>query len=329
MFLQSSMQRNEQGQIENIKETGSGREKEEYFKLLMDSQRIEKPAITAGVNKNFSFPMHLYKEFEAVDYDGKHQINATENKQNNRAGSQIRKNLINEEVVEKNKCFKLKNRSDGKKENIFENVVFPERSSGISSNNGRDQKKTSLSQFNQFINRKFDFFKNQKVTEKPHFHKQQLKNRNIFNDDFLGKEVCCDIKGDFYDDRTTVMIKNIPNKLTVSQLKAIIDQFVFGQYNFLYLRIDFINQCNVGYAFINFEDPKTVLLFYEHFNEYEWDKKLFKSNKIVKLAYATIQGFEALKNKFKESMVMKTDPDYRPKLFYTSGPFKGLEKKFT
>lgn len=53
------------------------------------------------------------------------------------------------------------------------------------------------------------------------------------------------------DRRTTLMIKNIPNKYTQKMLLATIDEFFHGTYDFFYLPIDFKNKCNVGYAFIN------------------------------------------------------------------------------
>ncbi|KAL0311453.1 UNVERIFIED_CONTAM: protein MEI2-like 2, partial [Sesamum angustifolium] len=53
------------------------------------------------------------------------------------------------------------------------------------------------------------------------------------------------------DSRTTLMIKNIPNKYTSKMLLAAIDETHKGTYDFLYLPIDFKNKCNVGYAFIN------------------------------------------------------------------------------
>lgn len=54
------------------------------------------------------------------------------------------------------------------------------------------------------------------------------------------------------DSRTTLMIRNIPNKYTQKILMQTIDaQGFYGKYDFFYLPIDFKNRCNVGYAFIN------------------------------------------------------------------------------
>ncbi|KAF1733430.1 Meiosis protein mei2 [Beauveria bassiana] len=56
------------------------------------------------------------------------------------------------------------------------------------------------------------------------------------------------------DVRTTIMLRNIPNKVDQAMLKRIVDESSWGKYDFMYLRIDFANDCNVGYAFINFVD---------------------------------------------------------------------------
>ncbi len=53
------------------------------------------------------------------------------------------------------------------------------------------------------------------------------------------------------DKRTTLMIKNIPNKYTQKMLLSTVDEHFRGTYDFFYLPIDFKNKCNVGYAFIN------------------------------------------------------------------------------
>ena len=70
------------------------------------------------------------------------------------------------------------------------------------------------------------------------------------------------------------MLRNIPNKVTQAELKHYVDQSSFGKYDFMYLRIDFSNDCkyvdlpsvcfvaadhsSVGYAFINFVDVSTL-----------------------------------------------------------------------
>lgn len=59
-----------------------------------------------------------------------------------------------------------------------------------------------------------------------------------------------------FDARTTCMIKNIPNKYSQALLISFINETHAGLYDFIYLRMDFKNRCNVGYAFINFINPK-------------------------------------------------------------------------
>ncbi|KAI7730339.1 hypothetical protein M8C21_025096, partial [Ambrosia artemisiifolia] len=68
------------------------------------------------------------------------------------------------------------------------------------------------------------------------------------------------------DTRTTLMIKNIPNKYTSKMLLAAIDENHSGTYDFLYLPIDFKNKCNVGYAFINMLSPTHIVPFYQVFS---------------------------------------------------------------
>jgi hypothetical protein len=76
------------------------------------------------------------------------------------------------------------------------------------------------------------------------------------------------------DHRTTVMIKNIPNKYTEEMLiERIVQGLGKGQghdYDFFYLPIDAKNHCNVGYAFINFVDARSILTLHSDMNGKSW-----------------------------------------------------------
>ncbi len=104
------------------------------------------------------------------------------------------------------------------------------------------------------------------------------------------------------DTRTTVMIKNIPNKYSQKLLLETIDKCHRGNYDFLYLPIDFRNRCNVGYAFVNFKRHDLIIPFYKEFNGKKWNK--FNSEKICSIAYGRVQGLHALVDHFKTSSVM-------------------------
>ncbi|RLN13331.1 protein MEI2-like 2 isoform X1 [Panicum miliaceum] len=131
-------------------------------------------------------------------------------------------------------------------------------------------------------------------------------------------------KGD--DTRTTLMIKNIPNKYTSKMLLAAIDELHKGTYDFFYLPIDFKNKCNVGYAFINMISPTHIVSFYQAFNGKNWEK--FNSEKVASLAYARIQGRTALMSHFQNSSLMNEDKRCRPILFHPNGLESGNQEAF-
>ncbi|KAL4782741.1 RNA recognition motif 2-domain-containing protein [Aspergillus varians] len=143
------------------------------------------------------------------------------------------------------------------------------------------------------------------------------------------------------DVRTTIMLRNIPNKIDQTMLKAIVDETSHGKYDFMYLRIDFANNCNVGYAFINFEDPIDIIDREQDAPGmvYDYDcyvtafdmlhRNCFNSDKVAEVSYATIQGKDCLVQKFRNSSVMLEHPSFRPKIFHTgTGPLAGREDRF-
>lgn len=119
------------------------------------------------------------------------------------------------------------------------------------------------------------------------------------------------------DKRTTLMIKNIPNKYTQKMLLATIDEHFHGTYDFFYLPIDFKNKCNVGYAFINMTQPLHIIPLVERFNHKKWER--FNSEKVCNISYARIQGRAALISHFQNSSLMHEDKRCRPILFVLEG----------
>jgi RNA recognition motif 2 len=107
----------------------------------------------------------------------------------------------------------------------------------------------------------------------------------------------------FKENKTTLMVRNIPNKYTKELMLETIDAYFKDTYDFFYLPIDFKNNCNVGYAFINFKDLKHIEPFVKKFNQKKW--AIFNSEKICSIKYARIQGKEECEKHFKDSSLMK------------------------
>ncbi|KAG6849832.1 hypothetical protein H0H93_004641 [Arthromyces matolae] len=129
------------------------------------------------------------------------------------------------------------------------------------------------------------------------------------------------------DTRTTVMIKNIPNKMSDKDLVNFIGKVCQRKIDFLYLRMDFKNGCNVGYAFVNFITVQDLLTFAKKKLGVKWN--MFSSEKVLQMSYANYQGKEALVEKFKNSAIMDEQEAWRPKIFYSdAGPEQGLPEPF-
>ncbi|KAJ3516432.1 hypothetical protein NLJ89_g1135 [Agrocybe chaxingu] len=128
------------------------------------------------------------------------------------------------------------------------------------------------------------------------------------------------------DTRTTVMIKNIPNKMSDIDLLEYIGKVCPRCIDFFYLRMDFQNGCNVGYAFVNFIHVQDLLRFATAKLGEKWN--MFSSEKVLQMSYANYQGKEALVEKFKNSAIMDEREAWRPRIFHSSGPSQGLLEPF-
>eukprot|EP00931_Biecheleriopsis_adriatica_P018711 TRINITY_DN13003_c0_g1_i1.p1 TRINITY_DN13003_c0_g1~~TRINITY_DN13003_c0_g1_i1.p1 ORF type:complete len:383 (+),score=56.99 TRINITY_DN13003_c0_g1_i1:121-1269(+) len=114
-----------------------------------------------------------------------------------------------------------------------------------------------------------------------------------------------------WEDVTTVMVRNIPNRynqqLLLEELKT---RGFLGCYDFLYVPIDPETQANRGYAFINFIDAQFAWMFRL---AYEGRKMgSYNSEKLVSVSPAKLQGFEANYLHYSSARVNRGDPALRP-----------------
>jgi len=125
------------------------------------------------------------------------------------------------------------------------------------------------------------------------------------------------------DKRTTLMIKNIPNKYTLKSLKEELDGIFGSYYDFLYLPLDPMNKCNKGYAFINIINHLQIPMLFWLFQGKKWTK--FQSFKKCEFSYAKIQGLNDLRTHFVRSLSIEDNKleDNMP-LFITNSQAKAF-----
>lgn len=143
-------------------------------------------------------------------------------------------------------------------------------------------------------------------------------------DDYSQKIVEYPIPKGNPDNYTTVMLRNIPNKYTREMLIDQLNQDYCGQYDFMYLPIDFKNKCNVGYGFINFRTTEACENFVHQFHGVDVRRCLpgLNSRKVVEVTPARVQGCSENVRRLRNSPVMNQladHPDWMPLLFNDFG----------
>jgi len=205
----------------------------------------------------------------------------------------ISENSVN--IINKNKESNIKQNNCNLNNNINENKT---------NNNSSSEEKNKL---NNSINNSFrsnnnnNNYKNNNSNTNNNINNAQCNKgeKNLLNlDDIVSGK----------DNRTTVMIRNIPIKYTEDILLDALKEFK-GKFNCLYMPFDYEKKGNKGYAFINFVNPLHILYFHEKFNGKKW--QLFESSKICELNSANFQGINEIQ---KHS---KNYKGYKKPLFYS------------
>jgi len=106
-----------------------------------------------------------------------------------------------------------------------------------------------------------------------------------------------------------------------------------GEFDFVYLPIDFKNKCNVGYGFINFRLVESCERFIQMFDGVDVYKCLpgLNSKKVAEVTQARVHGLEENVRRLRNSPVMNElleHPEWMPLLFDEEGsevPFPAPE----
>lgn len=92
---------------------------------------------------------------------------------------------------------------------------------------------------------------------------------------------------------TTIMIRNVPNRYDRVMLMMEIDELGFrGTYDFLYLPIDSSTMWNVGYAFVNFDDPQYAQLCMHTMQGYVFAGACGGRPRVAHVSVAHVQGLK-------------------------------------
>eukprot|EP00929_Paragymnodinium_shiwhaense_P006772 TRINITY_DN110730_c0_g1_i1.p1 TRINITY_DN110730_c0_g1~~TRINITY_DN110730_c0_g1_i1.p1 ORF type:complete len:487 (-),score=73.86 TRINITY_DN110730_c0_g1_i1:563-1963(-) len=125
---------------------------------------------------------------------------------------------------------------------------------------------------------------------------------------------------------TTVMLRNIPNKVAPSDVVDELNKGYHAEFDFLYVPLDLQSKHNPGYCFINFRTSSACARFVTDFHGVPSQERFpgNNSNKVLEVASARLQGADenivSLLGKAQLlGEISKCNPDYRPLVFNPVG----------
>ena len=190
---------------------------------------------------------------------------------------------------------------DDNQEDLNSNI-YDHISSNPSENNSRDSKGS------RELNNDWNFNFNSKEDNFPIFENSQnneKKEEAEKEDEEMNLDLNINDIISMKDKRSTLMIKNIPNKFNQEYILNIINQNFKGTFDIFVLPTDINKYKNFGYAFINFTSSYYVPYFYFMFNGKMWFGT--NSQKICKLAYSKVQGTDALLEHYPSKIVFRNE----------------------
>lgn len=121
-----------------------------------------------------------------------------------------------------------------------------------------------------------------------------------------------------FESRTTIMLRNLPTSFTRASVIDMLEGKGFtGQFDFVYLPVDFASGASLGYAFVNLinSDIATgALAALDGFDNWQG----INSQKVVEVCWSDPhQGIDMLVDRFRNSRVMHgiVPDEYKPALF--------------
>ena len=209
---------------------------------------------------------------------------------------------INNNNINLNNIFSLNNNLFSFNNNILNNFNCNIDNNGLNINNliniDNDRNNNFLGNNNINLNNNYNLLNNINLNEGVNFknlfspspsfsagkHLESAElSKNIINLESI-------LKGK--DKRTTLIIRNIPIRYSISILIKELNNKFFHKFDVVYLPQDYTNNFNLGFGFINFIEPIHLVSFCDKYEGKKWN--CFHSNKRSQLAYSKYQGRKEL-----------------------------------